>query len=185
MKEPSRQARKAAMDINRDAKICFTIPGTRNSIKFCPYVKPYTIERLTELWSEIEETQIAHNSPETLKYAVQHTLKPYQEAALYVLNSYWKIRLFYRLLVFWWAYIKEYSQEQMNAIIKEGKKKIVMTLTSYYENMALTMDMRADWMKMTQKEAEQFRVELLSAAEQLSSKNTKNSEGQEDFYSVS
>jgi hypothetical protein len=71
----------------------------------------------------------------------------------------------------------------MNAIIKEGKKKLTAILQSYYENMVLTLDTREDMMKMTSKEAEQYQAELISVVEQLSSKNTPNLEGQEDSSS--
>lgn len=62
----------------------------------------------------------------------------------------------------------------MMPIIQEGKKKL--QLTAHWTNMAFSVDMRMDWKKMTEKEAEQYRAELLSVANQLSSKSSQNTE---------
>ena len=43
--------------------------------------------------------------------------------------------------------------------------------------MAYSVDMRADWKGMTEKEAEQYRAELLSVVKRLSSKNSQNTDG--------
>ena len=71
----------------------------------------------------------------------------------------------------------------MAPIIIEGKKKL--PLIAHWSNMAYSADMRNDWVKMTKEEAEQYRAELLSAAKQLSSKNSLATETQEDSSSVS
>lgn len=62
----------------------------------------------------------------------------------------------------------------MEPIIVEGKKKL--PLTAHWRNMASSVDMRMDWMKMTKKEAEQYRAELLSVAKALSLKSSQNTE---------
>jgi len=183
MKQPDKYARKVLNDINNNAPTEITIPNTKVKLKL-RYLREYTIERLTDVWSEVDTTRTAKDAPETLKYAVKFPLKPYKEAALYYLNSYWKIRLFYHFLVWWWSQVKGYSIDQMNAVIVEGKKKLTEILRSYYANMVLTLDTREDLMKMTSKEAEQYRAELTSVAEQLSSKNTPNLGVQEDSSSV-
>ena len=64
----------------------------------------------------------------------------------------------------------------MSPIILEGKKKV--QLTAHWTNMAYSVDMRSDWIKMTKEEAEQYRAELLSVAKQLSSKSSPATEGQ-------
>lgn len=168
MRQPDKRARKALNDINSDAVTIVTIPDTNRKIRM-RYIKPYTLERLTEVWAEYETTAPTEDAPQTLKMACKHPYFPFMEASLYSLNSYWKIRLFARLRAWIWSQI--YSVDQMNAIIVEGKKKLLMTLPWYYESMALTLDTRMDWMKMTMREAEQYRAELLSVAGQHLSKN--------------
>lgn len=134
------------------------------------YIRPYTLECLTKVWSDFEMTAPTEDAPSTLKEAASHPYLPYRQAALYSLNSYWKIRLFAGIRTWIWA--QRYSVEQMNEVIRMGKKKLLTMLYAYYESMALTMDTRADWMKMTAKEQDLFRAELISEVERLSSKNT-------------
>ena len=62
----------------------------------------------------------------------------------------------------------------MTDIIAAGKKKL--PLMAHYATMAYSMDMRTDLMKMTKKEAEQYRAELLSEAKRLSAKTSPDTE---------
>ena len=71
----------------------------------------------------------------------------------------------------------------MIPIIQEGKKKL--PLTAHWMNMAFSVDMRNDWMKMTTKEAKEYQAELLSEMKALSSKNSPNTEEQGDSSSAS
>lgn len=48
---------------------------------------------------------------------------PSKIAALYVLNSFLKIKLFYPILWRWYFYVRQYKQEQLYPIIAEGAKK--------------------------------------------------------------
>ena len=73
-----------------------------------------------------------------------------------------------------WGKLWGFTEEQVEPIIVEGKKKL--PLTAHWRNMASSVDMRMDWMKMTKKEAEQYRAELLSAAKALSLKSSQNTE---------
>ena len=165
MKQPDKKARKEYMKIVTDAPAEVAIPGTRRTVKIRG-IKPYTLERLTALWLE-REMKMPSDSSETLK---DMSIEPYfsvKEAALFVLNGYWRIRLFYPFLWRWWGKIKGYTESQMTPIIREGKKKL--QLRAHWRNMAYSTDMRTDWMRMTAKEAEQYRAEQLSEAKQLSS----------------
>ena len=73
-----------------------------------------------------------------------------------------------------WGKLWGFTEEQMEPIIVEGKKKL--PLTAHWRNMASSVDMRMDWMKMTKKEAEQYRAELLSVAKALSLKSSQSTE---------
>lgn len=146
------------------------IPNTRKTVKVSG-IKPYTLERLTQVWLE-RDASMPKNGGEVLK---SMCIEPYftiKEACLFVLNGYWKIKFFYPILWRWWAYVREYTESQMMPIIQAGKKKI--PLTEHWTNMAYSVDMRMDWKKMTQKEAEQYRAELLSVANALSSRSSQS-----------
>ena len=70
----------------------------------------------------------------------------------------------------------------MSPIILEGKKKL--PLMAHWKNMAFSVDMRTDWMKMTKKEAEQYQAELLSASKQASLKSSPATGDTADSSSV-
>jgi len=133
---------------------------------------PFTIERLTRLWCNKEF--MPDNDSGTLKSMAKDPYFAIKEAVILSLNSWWKILLLYPIKWRIWAYFREYTDEQMTPIIAEGKKKL--PLTAHWMNMAYSVDMRTDWKKMTTKEAEQYRAELLSVAKQLSLKNSPATE---------
>lgn len=170
----NKEARIELQKIMRDLPETVEIPGTRRSVRVrC--IKPYTIERLTQLWVERDAAQVPDNTAGTLE---SMCIEPYfsiKQACLFVLNGYFKIMFLYPLMWRIWAYVRGYTEPQMMPIIQAGKKKI--PLTEHWTNMAYSVDMRMDWKKMTEKEAEQYRAELISVANQLSSKNSPNTEG--------
>ena len=125
---------------------------------------------------------ISDNSASTLKSMCSEPYFAVKEALYFVLNDWWKINLFHRFMTFWWGKVKGYTDEQMLPIILEGKKKL--PLTAHWTIMAYSADMRMDMMKMTKKEAEQYRAELLSVANHLSSKSSHATEGQDESSSV-
>ena len=174
MKQPDMKARRAYHDIVEDLPTVVRIPGTRRSVKIRG-MKPYTLERLTGLWLERDAASAPGDSAETLRSLCVEPYFSVREACLIVLNSYWKIRLLYPLMWRIWGRWIGYTEEQMTPIIEEGKKKL--PLAAHWRNMAFSTDMRTDWMKMTAKEAEQYRAELLSAAKALSSRSFQNMDG--------
>lgn len=176
MKQVDKNARQEYQEVVFDKPTIVLIPGTRKSVSLRG-VKPYTMERLTQLWLEREEESVPEDTASTLKSLCKEPYFAVKEALLFVLNDYWKIRLFHRFLSWWWGKVIGYTEEQMLPIILEGKKKV--PLTAHWTNMAYSVDMRTDWVKMTKEEAEQYRAELLSVAKQLSSKNSLATEEQE------
>ena len=170
MKQPTLKERIQYNAIVENAVTRVQIEGTKKSVKL-RWMHPYTIERITKVWIEREiATASVNNGAETLKDLCKEPYFAFKEAALMILNDYVKIRLFYGL---YWRFLAwRYTEAQMVPIIAEGKKKL--PLMPHYEAMAYSMDMRTDMMKMTKKEAEQYRVELLSAVKQLSSKTSRS-----------
>lgn len=144
------------------------IPGTKRTVRM-RWVKPYTIERITEVWVERDLASASIESgADVLKDLAKEPYFAFKEAALLILNHDIKIRLFYPLYWRWLAH--RYDETQMAPIIVEGKKKL--PLMAHYAIMAFSTDMRGDLMKMTTKEAEQYRRELLSGRKQPSSRTS-------------
>ena len=169
MKSIDVKARQELNEITGNKPAIVGIPGTQKVVKLYG-VKPYTLEKITELWIERDVNAVPEDSASTLKSMCSEPYFAVREALYFVLNSWWKINLFHKFLTFWWGKVKGYTEEQMLPIILEGKKKL--PLTAHWMIMAYSADMRTDMMKMTKKEAEQYRAELLSVAKQLSSKNS-------------
>ena len=173
MKQPDKNARQALREITADEATTVAIAGTRRTVKVRG-IKPYTIECLTKLWGE-REMQIPEDSSDTLKAVCIDPYFSVKCACTIVLNSYWKLRLLYPIKWRIWAFLRGYTEAQMEPIIIEGKKKL--PLEPFWRNMVYLTDMRADWMRMTTKEAETFQAEQILAAKVLSSKNTPATAG--------
>lgn len=169
MKQADIKARKGLDEIANDTPSYVRIPDTDKVVSLRG-VKPYTLEKITQLWLERDSMAMPEDSASTLKSMCKEPYFTVREALYFVLNDWFKINLFHRFLTFWWGKVKGYTEEQMLPIIMEGKKKL--PLTAHWMNMAYSADMRADMVKMTKTEAEQFRAELLSVAKQLSSRTS-------------
>lgn len=177
MKKIDVKARQELNEITGNKPAIVEIPGTKKRVKVYG-VKPYTLEKITELWIERDVNAAPEDGASTLKSLCSEPYFAVREALYFVLNSWWKINLFHKFLTFWWGKVKGYTDEQMMPIILEGKKKL--PLTAHWMIMAYSTDMRTDMMKMTKMEAEQYRAELLSAMKQLSSKSSPATEEQGD-----
>lgn len=160
------KAKKEYADIVNDSVTLVPIKGTKKHVRL-RWVKPYTLERLTQVWIErdIASANIESGS-EVMRDMAKEPYFAFKEAALLILNNDIKIRLFYPLYWRWLAH--RYDETQIVDIISEGKKKL--PLMAHFEIMAYSLDMRTDIKKMTTKEAEQYRAELLLATKPLSSK---------------
>ena len=180
MKQPDLESRLEYQSNVFDIPTKVSIPGTKKEVSLRG-VKPYTLERLTRLWLE-RDLKVAESSSDALKDACIDPYFSVREALLFVLNDYWKIRLFLPVMTFIWGKVIGYTDEQMTPIIIEGKKKL--PLMAHWSNMAYSTDMRSDWMKMTSQEAEQYRAELLLVAKQLSSRSSLATETREGSSSV-
>ena len=177
MKQADLAARQRLGEIAYDVPTEVQIPGTTKVVKV-KGVKPYTLEKITQLWLERDTLATPEDSASTLKSMCTEPYFAVREALYFTLNGWLKINLFHRFMTFWWGKVRGFTDEQMLPIILEGKKKL--PLTAHWMIMAYSADMRTDMVKMTKKEAEEYRAELLSVAKQLSSKNSPAMAGQGD-----
>ena len=157
------------------------IPGTKRYVTLRG-IKPYTLERLTRLWIERDVESIPEDSASTLKSMCKEPYFAVKEAAILATNSFWGLVFVYPFKWRVWAFLRGYTESQVMPIITEGKKKL--QLTAHWTNMAFSVDMRTDWMRMTKKEAEQFRAELLLASNQPSLKSTPNMDGRDGVSDI-
>ena len=179
MKQPTLEQRKEYMDIVENSVSVVPIKGTRRKVRI-RWMKPYTIERITKVWIERDLASANINKgSDVLKDLAKEPYFAFKEAALMILNHDIKIRLFYGLYWRWLAF--RYNETQMVGIIDEGKKKL--PLMAHYGILVYSLDMRTDAMKMTKKEAEQYRAELLLGAKQLSAKTSQGTDSHAGGFS--
>lgn len=119
--QPDKKARRESTENALDIPTAVAIPGTKRKVKISG-IKPYTLERLTLLWQE-RDANIPDNSSDTLKSMCIDPYFAVKQAVLFVLNSYWKIRLLYPIMWRIWGKWRGYTDAQMMPIIIEGKKK--------------------------------------------------------------
>lgn len=163
-KQPDIHARKEYLDIVDNSVSVVPIPRTKRTVRL-RWIKPYTLERLTRLWIERDlAAEELNKGADVLKSMAKEPYFTFKEAALMILNHDLKIRFWYPFYWRWLAF--RYDETQMSDIIIAGKKKL--PLDAHYRSMVFSMDMRTDMMKLTSKEAEQFRAELLSVVKRPS-----------------
>jgi hypothetical protein len=102
MKQADIKARKELDNIVNDVPTVVVIPGTKKKVKIRG-VKPYTLERITKLWLERDSMTIPDDSASTLKSMCAEPYFAIKEALYFVLNSWWKIKLWHGFLTFWWS----------------------------------------------------------------------------------
>ena len=179
MKQPTLEQRKEYIEIAENSVSVVPIKGTKKSVRL-RWLKPYTIERITQIWIErdLAAAQLEKGA-DVLKDLAKEPYFAFKEAAMMILNHDIKIRLFYPLLWRWLAF--RYDETQIAPIVEEGKKKL--PLMAHYGTMAYSLDMRTDLMKMTKREAEQYRAELLLGAKQLSAKTSQGTDSHAGGFS--
>ena len=166
--QPFPQSRSEYADIVNNSVTKVNILGTKKSVRL-RWIKPYTLERLSQVWLERENAaESVKTGAEVLKDMALEPYFAFKEAALMILNHDIKIRLFY--WIYWRILAHRYSEAQILPIVEEGKKKL--PLLAHYEVMVYSTDMRTDWMKLTKKEAEQYRAAQLSDVRQLLSRTS-------------
>lgn len=179
MKQPTLQERQEYTDIVENNPTIVPIPGTKKSVKI-RWMHPYTIERMTRVWIERDLASLEiKKGADVAKDLCKEPYFTFKEAALIILNNDIKIRLFYGLYWRWLAF--RYTERQIVPIIIAGKKKV--DLEAHYEATIFLLDMRTDMVKMTAKEAEQYRAEQLLVAKRLLLKTSPNTEGRVGGYS--
>jgi hypothetical protein len=156
MKQASDDLQKSLDAICEDEATTVEIKGTHRLFsKKCKrvhirFLRNETIRKATHVY---------HDTRQDVLHEIQ---QPSKIAALYVLNSFLKIKLFYPILWRWYFYVREYKAEQLYPILLEGKKKLPQI--GYYLATTLTASMRDTVKMMTRKEVERSQSELQSVS---------------------
>lgn len=175
---PELAARLALDDIRNNKPDVVAIPRSRKKIRL-RFVKPYTLERITsELLRKetLEEEAKKGDGNALLRSAAKEPYYNTRLAALFVLNGYWKIKLFFPFLWRWWAYVRQWDEEQVGTILQAAQKKTLDLSTRLWINTKSAAAMRTDLMIMTKGEVEQYLQGLGSDEKRPSSRTSQATE---------
>lgn len=143
-KQPSLAARQAAMSIMNDKPTTVTIPGTRHKVRL-GFLRDCTVDKVTNLLLEREEMEESAESGEELMRSVaKHPYLNLKIAVCYVLNDYWKLRLWFPLVWRWWAYVWRLNESQVASVLTEAQKKTLDLLSWYSMSSGFAKAIRAD-----------------------------------------
>lgn len=92
------------------------------------------------------------------------------------LNGYFKIKFFWWILWRWYAYIKNYTDSELNEAIKLIKKKVDLASVIYCVNTTFLIGMKETIMLMNREEAEATRRELFGGKAGKSAKSGHGSQ---------
>ena len=143
-KQPSLAARQAVMSILSDKATVVKIPGTRHRVKI-GFLRDCTVDKVTELLLEREERdEKAEGAEELMRSAAKNPYLNLKVAVCYVLNDYWKLRLWFPIVWRWWAYVRRSNESQVASVLAEAQKKTADYLNWYSMSLALGTAIRAD-----------------------------------------
>ncbi len=143
-KQPSLAARQAVMSIMNDIPTEITIPGTKHKVKLS-FLRDCTVDRVTRLLLEREEIEeTAEDADKLMRSAAKHPYLNLKIAVCYVLNDYWKLRLWFPIVWRWWAYVWRLNEAQVAAVLDCVKKKTSDFLLWYSMNTQSARAIRAD-----------------------------------------
>ncbi len=159
MKQPNIETQKELLEVNNGYEE-IVIPNTTKKVKI-GWQKGYTLERLSilELNEGIKEDD--GTKEKTIKNRTRFVAK---SASIVILNG---MKIFFFHWIYWryLYFIKGYTYEQLEPIIKAAKKKV--QVKSYYLSTTLVVQMKITNLQMTNKEANRIQAELLSESGQL------------------
>lgn len=143
-KQPSLAARQAVMSILNDTPTTVAIPGTRHKVRV-GFLRDCTVDRVTSLLLEREEQdEKAKDADDLMRSSAKHPYLNLKIAVCYVLNDYWKLKLWFPLVWRWWAYVWRLNESQVASVLAEAQKKTAVFLNWYSMSLGFGTAIRAD-----------------------------------------
>lgn len=168
MEKLTKTAQQELLSVDQNLKTEVRIPRSKKKYKI-GWLKPYTTNRVSAIFLENEAPEDIKDG-DLIQFMATKSKLVAKMASLIVLNDFWKIKFWHPVLWRWMFYFKQYSYEQLQPIIIEGKKK--MPVQGFYISMALASSMMDTARTMMKEEAQQYLRELSSAPDQHSGKST-------------
>jgi len=158
------------------------ILGTSKTYKI-GWLRNAQLIKLARLMLHIDKNGNTEKEPSLWQEFVDDNKLASKAAAIYILDGYIKVKLFYGILWRWFYYVKQYTNAQLQPILDEGKKKVPLT-QFYVTTMSLT-EAKDTLMNMRTKEAERILRELSTAQQSQAVKSDNGSQPQDTSSSDS
>ncbi len=132
------------MSILNDVPTVVEIPGTKHKVKL-GFLRDCTVDKITSLLLEREDRdEQATNAEDLMRSSAKHPYLNLKIAVCYVLNDYWKLRLFFPLVWRWWAYVWRLDESQVASVLALAQKKTSSRLSWYSMSLEYVRAIRAD-----------------------------------------
>ena len=135
--EPTEEQERELWDIARNGASEVSIPGTRKKYRI-RWLRNETARKITDILQKDGDDRKTSS----------------KVAAAIVLNDYWKLKFLWWATWRWFYYARQYTDEQLLPIVREGKKKV--PLDAYYMITMLAIGMRDTIMTMKKDEVRRF-----------------------------
>lgn len=139
MNQPELATRIALAQIEASKVEEVTIPGRKRSLKIS-FLHDYTVQKITELLldrEELEKVAREGNADDIMRSAVKHPYFSIKMAALAVLNTPFKIAVFYPLVWRWWAFVRRYNEMEIASVTTAIGKKNTAVLSDVLSSYAV------------------------------------------------
>ena len=176
IKQPTEEQQREYISARDDDATVVGIAGTNKKYKI-HWLRNGQMVKLSRLLLHKADTDDKDpkdgDGNDILKEVLSDSKLACKAAAIFILNSWVKLKLCYWLLWRWFYYVKEYSDAQLYELLNEGKKKVpwVQFLGT---TMCLT-EAKGTLMNMTMREAEHTLQELRSAQDSQTGKDSNGS----------
>ena len=164
IEQPSLEAQRLYMElINNDADVV-GILRTKKKYKI-RWLKNGQMEKLSRLLIGVERKKSSSDESTgnyVLDTIVEDSKLACKAAAIYILNGYWKLRMFYWLVWRWFYYIRQYDNIQLQPILDMGKKKVPQI--QFLKSIMSLTEARDSLMRMRAEEVEAILREQSTAA---------------------
>ena len=168
IEQPSRDEQREYVSARDNDATIVAIKGTKKKYKL-RWLRNGQIEKLSRLLIRKASTDDKDKDADDILNAVLSDTKlACKTAAIYLLDGYWKLKFRYWYLWRWFYYIRQYSNDQLQDILVEGKKKVPLT-----QFLTLTMSLteaKVTLMMMRTEEAERILQGLASEHRQETEK---------------
>ena len=180
--QPTEEQQRTYLSLRDNDPTIVGIYGTKKKYKI-RWLRNGQLDKLSRLLIHKKESDNDDEKKvDLLDEVTQDAKLACKASAIYILDGWLKLKLFYWIVWRWFYYVREYREIQLAEILETGKKKIPL-VQFYYITTSLT-EARGTLMMMTTKEAERTLQEHATAGNSATASNSSGSSSRGTSSSV-